>query len=259
MKIYNVSNNNINPSFKANEDEAKKFVDSFKNIKQEFKDSKTPEIEAARKRLMSGNGTDADKKIINDYIGKLKEIKGNLNNTTKEFKEKGKPELDKLPNWIKTIYEKYSKTGLVKYLSSKGAKGLTIALAAGNVMKEIVGGLFYTLQAMTNEDLPKDKRKFVGMYDLIVGAISATLSAGFGILAVTCQDRILGKLLKKNSGAKYSKYATAYAGLTFLIPNLLQTIIGKRIIAPAMATPIAGSWKQKQLDKQAAQKAQQTA
>ena len=137
MKINKMTNNSITPSFRANEEEAKKFVKEFNNLKNEFKKNKDPQVEAARKRLMNGKGTDADKILVNNYIGKLKDIEQKLEQATVDFTTKGKPELDKLPSWIKTIYQKYSKTWLVRVLSEQGAKGLTIALAAGNVLYKL--------------------------------------------------------------------------------------------------------------------------
>lgn len=258
MIVNKISSNFATPSFKAkaDENEAKKFVEGFKNLEKDFKNSKTSEIEAARKRLMNGTFTEADKEIANKYIKELDGMSASLKELGENFKKNGKPEADKVPKLVQNLYTNFSKSGLMKFLSKNGAKGVTIALAAGNIGKEIIGTLFYTMQALTNEDLPPDKRKFIGMYDLMVGAVSTGFSILFGVGAVTMQDKILTKALKKNKGPKYSKYATAYAGLTFLIPNLLQTIIGKRIIAPAIATPTAGKWKEKQLAKMEAEKAQ---
>lgn len=259
MKINNIASNTIIPSFKAkaDENEAKKFIEGFENLKKEFNASKDSNIEAARKRLMNGKGSAEDERIVKEYAEKLKNMNSSLKKLGDDFKKNGKPEPDKVPKFVKNLYTKFANSGLMKTLSKNGAKGVTIALAAGNIGKEVIGTLFYTLQAMTNEDSPPDKRKFVGMYDLIVGAISTSLSILFGVGAVTMQDKILTNALKKNKGPEYSKYAAAYAGLTFLIPNLLQTIIGKRIIAPAIATPTAGKWKQKQIEKAEAEKAQQ--
>ena len=137
----------------------------------------------------------------------------------------------------------------------KGPKGIALALAAGNVGKELVGTTVYTVQALTNEDLPADKRKFIGMYDLIVGLISTTFSAVFGFGAVAVQDKLIQKALAKNQGPGFPKYASAFAGLVWLIPQLLQTIIGKRIFAPAFATPFAGKIKNNMIAKEEAKKA----
>lgn len=200
------------------------------------------------------NGTAEELGLMEDKFRKLGEIKTELGNASKKFANEGNVPVDNIPKWVVKMFSKFSNSKIIKYLAKQGPKGIAIALAAGNVGKEMVGTAVYTIQAMTNEDLPADKRKFIGMYDLVVGLISTTFSALFGFGAVAVQDKLIGKALKKNSGAGYPKYAAAFAGLVWLIPQFLQTIIGKRIVAPAIATPIAGRIKENMMAKAEAKK-----
>lgn len=126
------------------------------------------------------------------------------------------------------------------------ASMLTKIVLWGNVGKELVGTSIYTVQALTNEDLPQDKRKFVGMYDLAVGLVSTTCSFAF----LTLEPKIKSgykKLLKPltDSPATKSKAAASIVGLAAFTSFALQTIVGKRIVAPAIATPVAGIFKRK--------------
>ncbi|MBO5737886.1 hypothetical protein J6R97_00945 [bacterium] len=265
MKINNVSNNFARPSFKATENKEpenmtpEEFNSKFEEIKKGRKNAgKTYKIN--RKNL-------GEDKALKTYRETLVGLQEELSNLVKRFENSIDPKtglkyknVDKAPEFIQTIYRRFSNSWLMKKLSSNGINGnkvggITIALALGNVLKELMGTTFYTIQAMTNEDLPPDKRKFVGMYDLIVGLVSTSFSIGFGALAIFGQDAAIKWALKNNKTQHHSRYATAYAGLTFLIPNLLQTIIGKRIVAPAIGTPAAGRWKEKQLAKLEAEKA----
>lgn len=151
--------------------------------------------------------------------------------------------------------------GVVNWAMKKPDAAASI-LAVGNVCKEAFGTAFYTIQALTNEDLPKDKRKFVGMYDLGVGVVSTTLMGVAGALTV----RFQGPVIKAMVGAKnMAKHAKAVTGLKFAIPLITQTILVKRVIAPAVATPVAGvlkkkleAWEAKKQGKQP-QEAQQSA
>ena len=193
--------------------------------------------------------------FMQDKVDKLKVLKDEVSEAGKKFAKEGNVPADHVPNAIKKVFKWWSNSPIIKYLAKKGPKGIAIALAAGNVGKELVGTTVYTIQALTNEDLPADKRKFIGMYDLVVGLISTTFSAIFGFGAVAIQDKLIAKGLKSSSGKGFPKYSAAFAGLVWLIPQLLQTIIGKRIVAPAIATPLAGKMKASMIAKADAKKA----
>ena len=177
-----------------------------------------------------------------------------LSKASNALKKEIPPEKEsKLINFFEGFTKKIANSGWFDKLSSKGVAGLAYAVVLGNAAKEAMGTLIYTVQALTNEDLSPDKRKFVGMYDLAVGLISTAFSLGIGLLMVKYQGGTINKLIGGEKAKTLPGYAKAFAGLTFILPVAVQTILGKRIIAPAIATPIAGRLKAK-LEAQEAEK-----
>lgn len=153
----------------------------------------------------------------------------------------------KLDKFFERSIQKYAKSGFFKKVSELGGDdALAYAIVLGNTAKEAVGAAIYTVQALSNEDLAPDKRKFIGMYDLGVGLVSTTLSLITGIVMVKGQSKLINKMLGGELKAKQLPgYAKAFGGLKFILPVIIQTILCKRIIAPAVATPMAGQLKKK--------------
>lgn len=229
-------------------------------IKQKYKDlkneAKNNEIKQSIKNLKNNpNNPEAIERVktnivaTDTLINKVKQIGTDLKSSTLKSLE---PE-DKTSKWLVNGLKRFSNSNVFKNLV-KNEKGIGIILALGNTCKEAMGTAIYTVQALTNEDLPPDKRKFVGMYDLAVGVVSTTLSLVFGIATVKYQDKLVERTLKKfNKPELYPKYNNAFAGIKFFIPLILQNIIIKRMVAPAVATPVAGQLKKKMEAKEAAQ------
>ena len=271
IKIYPKLNNRVNfGNGSISPQAAQEYIEAFENADQYVNTIGNDPANNQLARKLSkvdrnGNpkniATPEELAVMQDKVEKLVGKDGNgglkreIANASAKFKREGNVPVDNVPKWVQNMFKKASNSKIIKYLASKGPKGIALALAAGNVGKEVVGTLVYTVQAWTNEDLPADKRKFIGMYDLIVGLISTTFSAAFGFGAIAVQDKLIKKALAKNKGTGFPKYAAAYAGLVWLIPNILQTIIGKRIVAPAIATPVAGNIKNKMIAKAEAKKA----
>jgi len=116
-------------------------------------------------------------------------------------------------------------------------EGVNNIVIWGNVFKEAMGTALYTTQALTNTDLDKSERKFVGMYDLFVGITSTTISALFGLgLEKPIKDGFKKMFKPLEHLPKTGAIAVAAAGFTAFI---LQTIVGKRIVAPAIGKPLA--------------------
>lgn len=203
------------------------------------------------------------------------------NNSTVAFK--GSDPLDNLfsaersakgiSNILKSNIPKKSESNIMKQVAivlsklAKNSKFLKIAekektlayiLVLGNTCKEFVGTIIYTVQALTNVDLPPDKRKFVGMYDLSVGLVSTSLSLITGLSMVKYQDKFIEKLVGGEAAKNLPSRYKAISGLAFLLPLVLQNILIKRIIAPACATPVAGILKRRMEEKEAASKIQLT-
>lgn len=171
--------------------------------------------------------------------GAEKEMKG----FTKIEKKKD----SKLDKFFERSIQRYAKSGFFKKMSELGGDdALAYAIVLGNAAKEAVGAAIYTVQALSNEDLAPDKRKFIGMYDLGVGIVSTTLSLITGVVMVKGQSKLVNKMLGGELKAKQLPgYAKAFGGLKFILPVVIQTILCKRIIAPAVATPMAGQLKKK--------------
>lgn len=150
---------------------------------------------------------------------------------------------------------KVDKTGN-KALDS--ASRLTNIVLWGNVGKEAVGTTLYTVQALTNQDLPPDKRKFVGMYDLGVGVVSTTFSLIFGVGLERDIKKGYKKILKPLSDSPNavirSRAGAAIVGLAAFSSFFLQTIIGKRIVAPAIGVPAGGKLRKLMEDRENAKK-----
>src|SRR5574344_1000342 len=197
------------------------YAEDFKNIKNEYKamgKNKTMTVDALK-----------DLKLRLESVEKA--AKGAITN----------------PNEVPALFPK-----LLKWFgkSKSGNKAIDAATALtsvvlwGNVGKEAVGTTIYTVQALTNEDLPKDKRKFVGMYDLAVGVVSTTLSFILGVgLQAKVNNGYKNLLAPIKTERSAGRIGIAIAGLSALTSFGLQTIVGKRIIAPAIATPTAGRLK----------------
>lgn len=173
-------------------------------------------------------------------------LKDNLGQAKSDIKGREKP--------VSGIY-----VGLVKAIEkltggSKSAGDVASAVTSvvlwGNVLKEAVGTTLYTIQALTNEDLPKDKRRFVGAYDLGVGVTSTIISF---VLGVGFQDLIKSgykKMLKGIKGVN-PKYEAVLEGLSAFTSFGLQTIVGKRILAPLVGVPVAGKLRSKMEERDA--------
>lgn len=228
MEIRNkVSFTSYNPKIVTNE---------LNTIKEGFK--------IAGKALSEAVDTDSVLKIKSDIEvlnSKIKDIKIFTQSNVKTPKTEKE---SKAMAWLTGVMKKVA--GSEKFdKMTKDTNGLGKLLIWGNTGKELVGTTIYTVQALTNTDLPPDKRKFIGMYDLGVGVASTTLGAVAGLVMLKYQDKFVNWIVGGKAAKGLPNYARAFAGVAFFIPVVLQMILVKRIIAPAIATPIAGKLKAK--------------
>ena len=218
---------------------------------------------AAREAIKSNKSLEEKQKILDEVIKLAEETEKQAKTESEEKLKKGfGSKLDKTLNGIFTwVVKKFGKSDKLVN-KNKGTddliKSVTKVVLLGNTCKEVVGTVLYTTQAMTNEDLPQDKRKFVGLYDLSVGVVSTIISLIFG---VGLQNKIRGgydKVLKPV--AKSMPRSAAFIGTAAAFTSFaLQTIVGKRIIAPAIATPVAGKLKANMMKKEAEKRAEKQA
>lgn len=145
---------------------------------------------------------------------------------------------------------------------------------ASIIAKDGLGCYLYVTQSLNNKEIPDDKRKFVASLDLTNGAlmIAFQILMFFTVSHKVCQtkmfDKIFGKMFdrpirktyqaitKKNpmfqdvDDIKFTKEFTkirnnvkdAFGGLTSLAA---ATIVGKRMLVPFIATPLAGKVEKK--------------
>ena len=144
-------------------------------------------------------------------------------------------------------------------------------LGVGSIVaKDGLGCYLYVTQSLNNKDIPDDKRSFVASLDLTNGVlmIALQLLMFFTVSHKVCQtkmfDKIFGKMfdrpikkayytIAKNqpdfAGMESIKFARefekirgnvkdAFGGVTSLVA---ASIIGKRVLVPFIATPLAGT------------------
>lgn len=154
---------------------------------------------------------------------------------------------------------------------------------ASIVAKDGLGCYLYVTQSLNNEEIPDDKRRFVASLDLTNGLLMIALqilmfkTVSNKVTQTKMFDKIFGKIfdrpLKKfyrastKSKSEYSditdikytkeftsirnKVRDAFGGLVSLAA---ATIVGKRMLVPFIATPLAGS-VEKYMQKRNEQKA----
>lgn len=148
---------------------------------------------------------------------------------------------------------------------------------ASIILKDGLGCYLYVTQSLNNKDIPDSKRKFVAALDMTNGLLMILLqiAAFFTVSHKVCQSKLFdsafGKLFDRPIKKTYQQIIKrrpefknidsieftkkfegirtdvkdAFGGLTSLIA---ASIIGKRVLVPLIATPLADSVKKK-LDK----------
>lgn len=155
------------------------------------------------------------------------------------------------------------------------AKAIAIAAITSVAVKDGVGCAMYVTQSLNNKKIPEDKRKFVAALDLTNGIlmIAAQIGMFFGMRAINKKmfsswfDSSFSKnakktiatqwrMLQKKAGKvpdrkhdiykKLDKYEKDASNIFSFVSELAAaTIIGKRIIVPLVATPLASKLKAK--------------
>ena len=156
------------------------------------------------------------------------------------------------------------------------------------IIKDGVGCYRYVTQSLNNDRIPEDKRKFVAALDLTNGVLM--IAAQIALFALTrkysakifdslynktfgndavknlisrirAKQRLEGSsvdtkmnIAEKISGQKQKAQDT----FKFVLELVAATIVGKRVIVPLIATPLADIVKNK-MDERDAKKAEQTA
>ena len=158
---------------------------------------------------------------------------------------KTKPLKEKIDKGLEFIFEKFAKAFkyTFKNKSTNLSKTLINAVLIGNILKDLATGIVSTSQSFTNPDLSKEKRLFIGSYDIMACLTTVTISFLFGPMAVNKIMNGYKKALNVLNGNP--KQAIIISGLTTFTSIVLQSIVAKRMIAPAISTPLAGMLKSK--------------
>ena len=154
-----------------------------------------------------------------------------------------------IDNFLENMFIKFSKTFNPKSPSPKKDLGKAVinAVLMGNIFKDLMTGIVSSTQSFTNPDFSKEKRLFIGSYD--VAACLTTITTSF-ILGPMVVDKIKNGYKKVLKPLKHSnKYDMCLLGLTSISAIVLQSIVAKRMIAPAISTPLAGIMKEKLQEK----------
>lgn len=151
---------------------------------------------------------------------------------------------------------------------------------ASIIAKDGLGCYLYVTQSLNNKDIPDDKRKFVASLDLTNGLlmILTQIAMFFTVSHKVCQTKMFDKFFSKMfdrpikktyqqlvknkpgfedmNGIKFTQefakirdnVKDAFGGLTSLAA---ATIVGKRMLVPFIATPLAGKVEKKMNERDA--------
>lgn len=181
--------------------------------------------------------------------------------------------LQSIGNTIKTGIAKASDSKSVKWVSKKFADNPEGALATATVssiiLKDGIGCAMYVTQSLHNDKIPEKKRKFVAALDLTNGVlmIGAQIAMFFAMrkysgpifkkifnksFNATSKANTISRMRMedvKNGGHTCKKQTIAkdfdkcendaLALFKFVADIAAATIVGKRIIVPLVATPLA--------------------
>lgn len=147
---------------------------------------------------------------------------------------------------------------------------LAITTVGSIVVKDGIGCYKYVTQSINNKDIPEDKRTFVASMDLTNGLLMIGTQIGMFFLMRKFSEPMFNKFFKKSFNPKikrdiltrlrmeskkageipprkleaekaYSEVrSNALSLFKFIVDVGIATIIGKRIITPFIATPLAG-------------------
>jgi len=201
------------------------------------------------------------------------------------------PKANKVKSWytpFMDVIKWVSERGFVKkageHVKNNNRKYIDGLGVASIIAKDGLGCYLYVTQSLNNKDIPDDKRGFVASLDLTNGLLMILLQIAmfFTVSHKVCQtkmfDSLFGKmfdrpirktyqaLVKNQPGYEHLKgldfkpefekirenVKDAFGGLTSLAA---ATIVGKRMLVPFIATPLAGKVEKKMNEKYEAKKA----
>lgn len=201
------------------------------------------------------------------------------------------PKANQIKSWQKpfmNVIKWFSERGFVdkagQHVFNNNRKYIDGLGVASIIAKDGLGCYLYVTQSLNNKDIPDDKRKFVASLDLTNGLLMILLQIAmfFTVSHKVCQtkmfDKLFGKMFDRPIRKTYqalvknqpgyenlkgldfnpkfeeirAKVKDAFGGLTSLAA---ATIVGKRMLVPFIATPLAGKVEKKMNERESAKDA----
>ena len=180
-----------------------------------------------------------------------------------------------IANGASRILGAASKAKPMRWLGDKFQKNPETALAlttvASIVVKDGVGCYKYVTQSLNNEKIPEKQRSFVAALDLTNGVLMILAQIGMFFAMRKLSEPIFNRLFKKSFNEQNAKDIAsrirmlmekaprkltinkeynkvredALAVFKFVLDIGAATILGKRVIVPFIATPLANKVKDK--------------
>lgn len=161
--------------------------------------------------------------------------------------------------------------GLCNYFNKDFKKALALTTMGSIVAKDGIGCAMYVYQSMNNKEIPEKRRNFVAALDLTNGLLMIAAQIGMFFAMKKFNETLFPKMFSKtfDKAAKVLKPITEQARVnmkkagfklpkkfvfaqnynaikkgcfdtfTFITELAAATIVGKRIIVPFIATPLA--------------------
>ena len=185
------------------------------------------------------------------------------------------PAVDKIANGIASFTKSKPLVNLSKKFIKDPESALALTTVGSIVLKDGIGCAMYVTQSLNNKKIPDEKRKFVAALDLTNGVLMIAAQIAMFFAMKKYSGPIFDKLFKKsfNEVSKSNivsrlRMKTAKAGgevlkkldigksyeevrkgaydlFKFVADIAAATIVGKRVIVPLIATPLAAKVKVK--------------
>lgn len=157
------------------------------------------------------------------------------------------PAAEQVPRYLQIISKPLRK--IAPFIEEKIVKTHRVEdlINIGNISKELVCMIVYPLQVLTNPDLPKDQRRFVGLYDFFVTCFSLGGTILYALKGKKLAERVANFAMKTytKNPHMYPHARRAVEGGAFVVGIAVQTILFKRMLAPAIAPVLAAKARTK--------------
>lgn len=194
--------------------------------------------------------------------------------------------ISSIPKGIGKGLSKVAETKFIKRTLEYGYKNpdkfLVAMVVTSIASKDLVNGYYYTKQSLNNKRIPEENRSFVASLDamncgiMVGGQVLASL-----VIEKTVTEKLFNKIigkkldhdilgnkarklveadkslnyevikegLIKKCGSESKPFKAMKGGFTLLMTFLATAALMKRVVAPLIATPLAGWFKNKYMDK----------